>query len=62
MVQELVDNSIDPQRTTLASIVSLATAPTLFESSMLTDVVAGAIAAPNLPQVLRAHFGFIERL
>ncbi len=50
----LVDDQVDPQRTTLASIVSLATAPTLVESSMITDIAAGALAAPNLPQVLHS--------
>ena len=48
----LVDDQLDPQRTTLTSIVHLATSPTLVESSMVTDVAAGALASPNLPQVL----------
>jgi hypothetical protein len=50
----LVDDDLDPQRATLASFVSLATAPTLVESSMVTDLAAGALAAPNLPQVLHS--------
>jgi len=50
----LVDDDVDPDRTTLGSIVSLATSPTLVESSMITDLVAGALAAPNLANVLHS--------
>ena len=50
----LVDDQVDPQRKTLASIVNLATSPTLVESSMLTDLAAGALASPNLAQVLHS--------
>jgi len=50
----LVDDQFDPTRKTLASLVSLATAPTLIESTMITDLAAGMLASPNLPQVLHA--------
>jgi hypothetical protein len=50
----LVDDQLDPERTTLSSIVNLANSPTLIESSMITDLAAGALAAPNLPDVLHA--------
>lgn len=50
----LVDDTIDPQRKTLTSMVSLATSPTLVESAMVTNLAAGVLASPNLPQVLHA--------
>lgn len=50
----LVDDTVDPQRETLAAIVSLASSPTLIESSMLTGLAAGALADPNIRQVLHA--------
>jgi hypothetical protein len=50
----LVDDQVDPQRETLGSIVHLAHSPTLVESSMVTDLAAGALASPNLPSVLHA--------
>ncbi|HEY5946400.1 MAG TPA: hypothetical protein VIV40_12945, partial [Kofleriaceae bacterium] len=50
----LVDDQVDPQRKTITSIVNLANAPTLIESSMITDFAAGVLAAPNLPEVLHS--------
>ncbi len=50
----LVDDTVDPDRKTLTSMVSLATSPTLVESAMLTNLAAGVFASPNLPQVLHA--------
>ena len=53
-LQLLVDDQFDPERKTLTSIASLANAPTLIESSMVTDLAAGALASPDLPQILHA--------
>jgi hypothetical protein len=53
-LHSLVDDQLDPERKTITSIVNLATAPTLIESSMITDFAAGVLAAPNLPQVLHS--------
>ncbi|MGE5185471.1 MAG: hypothetical protein ACM31C_25580 [Acidobacteriota bacterium] len=53
-LHSLVDDQVDPQRKTLSAIVDLANQPTLVESSMVTDLAAGALAAPNLPQVLHS--------
>ncbi|HEX5061359.1 MAG TPA: hypothetical protein VFV99_18455, partial [Kofleriaceae bacterium] len=50
----LVDDQLDPQRKTLTSLVNLANAPTLIESSMVTDFASGLLAHPNLPQVLHS--------
>jgi hypothetical protein len=50
----LVDDKVDPQRKALNALVNLANSPTLIESSMVTDMLAGALASPNLPQVLHA--------
>jgi len=53
-LQLLVDDQLDPERKTLAAMVSLATSPTLVESSMVTDLAAGMLASDNLPDVLHA--------
>jgi len=53
-LHSLVDDNVDPQRKTLTSIVNLATSPTLVESQMVTDFAAGALASPNLQQVLHS--------
>ncbi|NVB80187.1 MAG: hypothetical protein HOV81_17465 [Kofleriaceae bacterium] len=50
----LVDDQVDPNRETLKAIVSLASSPTLVESTMVTDLAAGVFASPNLPQVLHS--------
>jgi hypothetical protein len=50
----LVDDQVDPERKTLQSIVSLANSPTLVESYMMTDLAAGVLASPDLPQVLHS--------
>ncbi len=50
----LVDDAVDPRRKTLTSMVSLATSPTLVESAMVTNLAAGLLASPTLPQVLHA--------
>ncbi len=53
-LQTLVDDSIDPDRKTITSLVNLATAPTLIESTMITDFASGVLAAPDLPEVLHS--------
>lgn len=53
-LQLLVDDDFDPERKTLASMVSLASSPTLVESAMVTNLAAGALARDDLPQVLHA--------
>jgi hypothetical protein len=53
-MQLLVDDKLDPQRKTLSAMVSLATSPTLVESAMMTNLVAGLLASPDLPKVLHA--------
>ena len=53
-LQLLVDDEVDPERTTLASMVSLATSPTLVESAMVTNLAAGVFASSRLPEVLHA--------
>ncbi|MEO6776307.1 MAG: hypothetical protein ABI467_25400 [Kofleriaceae bacterium] len=50
----LVDDQTDPQRATLTSLVNLAHSPSLVESSMVTDLAAGALASPDLAAVLHA--------
>lgn len=50
----LVDDQRDPQRKTLHAIVDLSNTPTLFESSMVTSLAAGALAHDQLAQVLHA--------
>lgn len=50
----LVDDRVDPDRETLKAIVSLASSPTLVESTMMTDLAAGVFASSNLPHVLRS--------
>jgi hypothetical protein len=53
-MQRLVDDTLDPERKTLAAMVSLATSPTLVESAMMTNMAAGMLASPELPKVLHA--------
>jgi hypothetical protein len=53
-LHSLVDDGVDPQRETLTSIVSLATSPTLVESSMVTNLAAGVLASPSLAKVLHS--------
>ncbi len=53
-LQLLVDDEVDPDRQTLKAIVSLASSPTLVESSMITNLAAGVFANPNLPKVLHS--------
>ena len=53
-LRRLVDDARDPERQVLGSIVSLATAPSLVESWMVTDLAAGLLASPNLPQILHS--------
>jgi hypothetical protein len=53
-LQLLVDDEADPDRKTLQSIVSLATSPTLVESAMVTDLAAGLLATPDLPQLVHS--------
>jgi hypothetical protein len=53
-LHRLVDDDLDPERATLTAFANLATKPTLVESSMVTDLAAGALAGSTLPQVLHA--------
>lgn len=53
-MQTLVDDNVDPDRKTLGAFVNLASTPTLVESSMVTDLAAGALAHPELPKVLHS--------
>lgn len=53
-MQTLVDDDVDPDRKTLTAFVNLASTPTLVESSMVTDLAAGALAHDDLPAVLHS--------
>jgi len=53
-LHSLVDDSVDPNRDTLKAMVSLATSPTLVESSMVTNLAAGVFASPQLSNVLHS--------
>jgi hypothetical protein len=59
-LHSLVDDSVDPQRETLASMVSLATSPTLVESTMVTNLAAGVLASPSLSNVLHSTRRLME--
>jgi len=50
----LVDDNVDPDRKTLTAIAHLANSPTLVESSMVTDLAAGAVARDDLRSVLHS--------
>jgi hypothetical protein len=56
----LVDDDTDPQRKTLTAIVDLSNSPSLVESSMATDLAAGALAAPNLRDILHSTRELLE--
>lgn len=59
-MQTLVDDNVDPDRKTLGAFVNLASTPTLVESSMVTDLAAGALAHPELPSVLHSTRRLME--
>jgi hypothetical protein len=53
-LRTLVDDQLDPDRKTITSLVNLANAPTLIESSMITDIASGVLVSENLPQILHS--------